>query len=122
MTRVDLSEFSEPHAIARLSRRAARLCRSRSGWAAHRQRCAADVLYQVILLDELEKAHPDVLTSFLGVFDEGRLTDGRGRTVDFTNTVILMTSNLGAEESGSSPRRRVGFGNDAQGAQTSSSA
>jgi ATP-dependent Clp protease ATP-binding subunit ClpC len=70
--------------------------------------------YQVILLDELEKAHPDVLTSFLAVFDEGRLTDGRGRTVDFTNTVILMTSNLGAEESGSSPRRRVGFGNDAQ--------
>ena len=59
----------------------------------------------MILLDELEKAHPDVLTSFLAVFDEGRLTDGRGRTVDFTNTVILMTSNLGAEESGSSPRR-----------------
>ena len=67
-----------------------------------------------ILLDELEKAHLDVLTSFLGVFDEARLTDGRGRRVDFTNTVILMTSNLGAEETGSSPRRRVGFGNDAQ--------
>jgi ATP-dependent Clp protease ATP-binding subunit ClpC len=66
--------------------------------------------YQVILLDEIEKAHPDVLTAFLGVFDEGRLTDGRGRTVDFTNAVILMTSNLGSEETSSSPRRRVGFG------------
>jgi ATP-dependent Clp protease ATP-binding subunit ClpC len=66
--------------------------------------------YQVILLDEIEKAHPDVLTAFLGVFDEGRLTDGRGRTVDFTNAVILMTSNLGAEETGAGSRRRMGFG------------
>jgi ATP-dependent Clp protease ATP-binding subunit ClpA len=66
--------------------------------------------YQVILLDELEKAHPDVLTTFLGVFDEGRLTDGRGRLVDFTNTVILMTSNLGAEVLGQASKRRVGFG------------
>jgi ATP-dependent Clp protease ATP-binding subunit ClpC len=66
--------------------------------------------YQVILLDELEKAHPDVLTTFLGVFDEGRLTDGRGRLVDFTNTVILMTSNLGSEVLGQAAKRRVGFG------------
>src|SRR5690606_10024001 len=65
--------------------------------------------YQVVLLDELEKAHPEVLTTFLGVFDEGRLTDGRGRTIDFTNTVILLTSNLGAAEVGTT-RRRVGFG------------
>jgi ATP-dependent Clp protease ATP-binding subunit ClpC len=50
-----------------------------------------------------------VLTAFLGVFDEGRLTDGRGRTVDFTNSVILMTSNLGSEETQASVRRRVGF-------------
>jgi ATP-dependent Clp protease ATP-binding subunit ClpA len=64
----------------------------------------------VILLDELEKAHPDVLTTFLGVFDEGRLTDGRGRLVDFTNTVILMTSNLGSEVVGQASKRRVGFG------------
>jgi ATP-dependent Clp protease ATP-binding subunit ClpC len=62
------------------------------------------------LLDELEKAHPDVLTTFLGVFDEGRLTDGRGRLVDFTNTVILMTSNLGSEVLGQAAKRRVGFG------------
>ncbi len=112
MTRVDLSEFSEPHAIARL-------IGAPPGYVGHEAggqltEAVRRRPYQVILLDELEKAHPDVLTSFLAVFDEGRLTDGRGRTVDFTNTVILMTSNLGAEESGSSPRRRVGFGNDAQ--------
>ncbi len=112
MTRVDLSEFSEPHAIARL-------IGAPPGYVGHEAggqltEAVRRRPYQVILLDELEKAHPDVLTSFLAVFDEGRLTDGRGRTVDFTNTVILMTSNLGAEESGSTPRRRVGFGNDAQ--------
>jgi ATP-dependent Clp protease ATP-binding subunit ClpC len=112
MTRVDLSEFSEPHSIARL-------IGAPPGYVGHEAggqltEAVRRRPYQVILLDELEKAHPDVLTSFLGVFDEGRLTDGRGRTVDFTNTVILMTSNLGAEESGSTPRRRVGFGNDAQ--------
>jgi ATP-dependent Clp protease ATP-binding subunit ClpC len=112
MTRVDLSEFCEPHSIARL-------IGAPPGYVGHEAggqltEAVRRRPYQVILLDELEKAHPDVLTSFLAVFDEGRLTDGRGRTVDFTNTVILMTSNLGAEESGSSPRRRVGFGNDAQ--------
>jgi len=112
MTRLDLSEFAEPHAIARL-------IGAPPGYVGHEAggqltEAVRRRPYQVILLDELEKAHPDVLTSFLAVFDEGRLTDGRGRTVDFTNTVILMTSNLGAEESGSSPRRRVGFGNDAQ--------
>jgi ATP-dependent Clp protease ATP-binding subunit ClpC len=63
-----------------------------------------------VLLDEVEKAHPEVLETFLAVFDEGRLTDGRGRTVDFTNAVILMTSNLGAEETGAGSRRRMGFG------------
>jgi ATP-dependent Clp protease ATP-binding subunit ClpC len=62
--------------------------------------------YQVLLLDEIEKAHRDVLEAFLQVFDEGRLTDGRGRTVDFTNTVIVMTSNLGADVT--SRRRRAG--------------
>jgi ATP-dependent Clp protease ATP-binding subunit ClpC len=67
--------------------------------------------YQVVLLDEIEKAHRDVLEGFLQVFDEGRLTDGRGRTVDFTNTVILLTSNIGAELSPSaSTRGRIGFG------------
>ncbi|MBK9000663.1 MAG: ATP-dependent Clp protease ATP-binding subunit [Myxococcales bacterium] len=108
MTRLDLSEFSEPHSIARL-------IGAPPGYVGHD---AGGFLteavrrrpYQVVLLDEIEKAHPEVLVSFLAVFDEGRLTDGRGRTVDFTNTVILMTSNLGASEAGSAPRRKVGFG------------
>lgn len=108
MTRLDLSEFSEPHAVARL-------IGAPPGYVGHEAggQLTESVRrrpYQVILLDELEKAHPDVLTTFLGVFDEGRLTDGRGRLVDFTNTVILMTSNLGSEVLGQAAKRRVGFG------------
>ena len=53
--------------------------------------------YQVILFDEVEKAHPEVWNSLLQIMDDGRLTDGQGRTVDFRNTVIIMTSNVGAE-------------------------
>jgi ATP-dependent Clp protease ATP-binding subunit ClpC len=108
MTRLDLSEFSESHAVARL-------IGAPPGYVGHEAggqltEAVRRRPYQVILLDELEKAHPDVLTTFLGVFDEGRLTDGRGRLVDFTNTVILMTSNLGAEVLGQASKRRVGFG------------
>jgi ATP-dependent Clp protease ATP-binding subunit ClpC len=108
MTRLDLSEFSEPHAVARL-------IGAPPGYVGHEAggqltEAVRRRPYQVILLDELEKAHPDVLTAFLGVFDEGRLTDGRGRLVDFTNTVILMTSNLGAEAASQATKRRVGFG------------
>jgi ATP-dependent Clp protease ATP-binding subunit ClpC len=108
MTRLDLSEFSESHAVARL-------IGAPPGYVGHEAggqltEAVRRRPYQVILLDELEKAHPDVLTTFLGVFDEGRLTDGRGRLVDFTNTVILMTSNLGSEVLGVAARRRVGFG------------
>ena len=108
MTRLDLSEFSEAHAVARL-------IGAPPGYVGHEAggqltEAVRRRPYQVILLDEIEKAHPDVLTAFLGVFDEGRLTDGRGRTVDFTNAVILMTSNLGSEETASNGRRRVGFG------------
>jgi ATP-dependent Clp protease ATP-binding subunit ClpC len=66
--------------------------------------------YQVILLDEVEKAHPDVLAAFLPLFDEGRLTDGQGRTVDFTNTVIFLTSNVGARDAVPSAEPRLGFG------------
>jgi len=62
------------------------------------------------LLDEIEKTHRDVLEAFLGVFDEGRLTDGRGKTVDFTNAVIILTSNLGASEVSSKGARAIGFG------------
>jgi ATP-dependent Clp protease ATP-binding subunit ClpC len=63
--------------------------------------------YQLVLLDEIEKAHMQVLLALLPLLDEGRLTDGRGRTVDFTNTVIVMTSNLGVE---TSSKGRIGFG------------
>jgi ATP-dependent Clp protease ATP-binding subunit ClpC len=66
--------------------------------------------YQVLLLDEIEKAHRDVLEAFLQVLDEGRMTDGRGRTIDFTNVVIVMTSNLGADVAQPTPRGRIGFG------------
>ncbi len=111
MTRIDLSEFSEAHAVAKL-------IGAPPGYVGHE---AGGVLteavrrrpYQVILLDEIEKAHPEVLTTFLALFDEGRLSDGRGRTVDFTNTVIVMTSNIGAEQSPVPSKRRVGFGADA---------
>jgi ATP-dependent Clp protease ATP-binding subunit ClpC len=109
MTRLDLSEYAESHAISRL-------VGAPPGYIGHdaggqltesvRRRP-----YQVVLLDEIEKAHRDVLEGFLQVFDEGRMTDGRGRTVDFTNTVILLTSNIGAELSPqSSARGRIGFG------------
>jgi ATP-dependent Clp protease ATP-binding subunit ClpC len=108
MTRIDLSEYSEPHAVARL-------IGAPPGYVGHEAggqltEAVRKRPYQVVLLDEVEKAHVDVLESFLGVFDEGRLTDGRGRTVDFTNTVIVMTSNLGAGETQSKAERRVGFG------------
>ncbi|HEY3595881.1 MAG TPA: AAA family ATPase, partial [Polyangiaceae bacterium] len=65
---------------------------------------------QVVLLDEIEKAHEEVLQAFLGVFDEGRLTDGRGKTVDFTNAVIILTSNIGAAEVQPRGVKSIGFG------------
>ena len=85
-------------------RRAARLCRLRGGrrlTEAVRRRP-----YQVILFDEVEKAHPDVFNVLLQVLDDGRLTDGQGRTVDFRNTLIVLTSNLGSRVSGGPARRR----------------
>jgi ATP-dependent Clp protease ATP-binding subunit ClpC len=96
MTRLDFSEYAEPHAVARL-------IGSPPGYVGHDAggqltEAVRKRPYQVVLLDEIEKAHRDVLEAFLQVFDEGRLTDGRGRRVDFTNTVIVMTSNLGAAE------------------------
>jgi ATP-dependent Clp protease ATP-binding subunit ClpC len=113
MTRLDLSEYSEAHAVAKL-------IGAPPGYVGHEAggqltEAVRRRPYQVILLDEIEKAHQDVLTSFLAVFDEGRLTDGRGRLVDFTNTVILLTSNLGAGEVSVGNKRRVGFsaGDDA---------
>lgn len=108
MTRLDMSEYAEPHAIARL-------LGAPPGYVGHESggqltEAVRKRPYQVILLDEIEKAHRDVLEAFLQVFDEGRMTDGRGRTVDFTSTVLVLTSNLGAERIGpSSARRGIGF-------------
>jgi ATP-dependent Clp protease ATP-binding subunit ClpC len=109
MTRLDLSEYAEAHAIARL-------VGAPPGYVGHEAggqltEAVRRRPYQVILLDEIEKAHRDVLEGFLQVFDEGRLTDGRGRTIDFTNVVVLLTSNLGSEVSAKGAGRgKIGFG------------
>ena len=110
MTRLDLSEYAEAHAVSRLVGAPPGYVGYEAG--GQLTESVRRRPYQVILLDEIEKAHRDVLESFLGVFDEGRLTDGRGRTVDFTNTVILLTSNIGADLSPTTTtsRARIGFG------------
>jgi ATP-dependent Clp protease ATP-binding subunit ClpC len=108
MTRLDLSEYAEAHAVARL-------VGAPPGYIGHEAGGQlTDAVrkrpYQVLLLDEIEKAHRDVLEAFLQVFDDGRMTDGRGRVVDFTNVVIAMTSNIGSEVSRPTTRGRIGFG------------
>jgi ATP-dependent Clp protease ATP-binding subunit ClpB len=97
MVRIDMSEFMEKHSRGAPDRRAAGLCRLRGRRLPDRSRAPSAVL-SVILLDEVEKAHPDVFNVLLQVLDDGRLTDGQGRTVDFRNTVIVMTSNLGSHQ------------------------
>jgi ATP-dependent Clp protease ATP-binding subunit ClpB len=95
ITRIDMSEYMEKHSVARLIGAPPGYVGYDEGGAlteAVRRRP-----YQVILFDEIEKAHPDVFNVLLQVLDDGRLTDGQGRTVDFRNTMIIMTSNLGAE-------------------------
>jgi len=95
MVRVDMSEYMEKHAVARLIGAPPGYVGYEEGGAlteAVRRRP-----YQVILFDEVEKAHPDVFNILLQVLDDGRLTDGQGRTVDFTNTLLIMTSNVGAD-------------------------
>ncbi|MGF1650798.1 MAG: ATP-dependent chaperone ClpB [Hyphomicrobiaceae bacterium] len=95
MVRVDMSEYMEKHAVARLIGAPPGYVGYEEGGAlteAVRRRP-----YQVILFDEIEKAHPDVFNVLLQVLDDGRLTDGQGRTVDFKNTLIVMTSNVGSE-------------------------
>jgi ATP-dependent Clp protease ATP-binding subunit ClpB len=96
MVRVDMSEFMEPHSVARL-------IGSPPGYVGFEEggRLTEAVRrkpYSVILLDEIEKAHPDVFNVMLQVFDDGRLTDGKGRTVDFKNTIIIMTSNIASQQ------------------------
>jgi ATP-dependent Clp protease ATP-binding subunit ClpC len=108
LVRIDMSEYREPHTVARL-------IGSPPGYVGYgdggqltepvRRRP-----YSVILLDEIEKAHPEVWNVLLQVLDDGRLTDGEGRTVDFTNTVVVMTSNLGAGKA----KRPIGFAGTAE--------
>nr|GMC50702.1 chaperone protein ClpB1 [Ipomoea batatas] len=95
MIRIDMSEYMEQHSIARL-------IGAPPGYVGHEEggqltEAVRRRPYSVVLFDEVEKAHPTVFNTLLQVLDDGRLTDGQGRTVDFTNTVIIMTSNLGAE-------------------------
>ncbi|OCJ11155.1 ATP-dependent chaperone ClpB [Rhizobium sp. AC44/96] len=95
MVRMDMSEYMEKHSVARLIGAPPGYVGYEEGGSlteAVRRRP-----YQVVLFDEIEKAHPDVFNVLLQVLDDGRLTDGQGRTVDFRNTMIIMTSNLGAE-------------------------
>jgi ATP-dependent Clp protease ATP-binding subunit ClpC len=103
LVRVDMSEYREPHTVARL-------IGSPPGYVGYGEggQLSEPVRrrpYSVILLDEIEKAHPDVWNVLLQVMDDGRLTDGEGRTVDFSNTVLVMTSNLGAAKA----KRALGF-------------
>jgi ATP-dependent Clp protease ATP-binding subunit ClpB len=95
MVRIDMSEFMEKHSVARL-------IGAPPGYVGYEEggyltEAVRRRPYSVILLDEVEKAHPDVFNILLQVLDDGRLTDGQGRTVDFRNTVIVMTSNLGSQ-------------------------
>lgn len=99
MTRIDMSELSESHAVAKL-------VGAPPGYVGHDAggqltEAVRHRPYQLVLLDEIEKAHVDVLQSLLPLLEDGRLTDGKGRTVDCTHTIIVMTSNLGADAGGS---------------------
>ena len=95
MVRIDMSEFMEKHSVARLIGAPPGYVGYEEG--GHLTEAVRRKPYSVILLDEIEKAHPDVFNVLLQVLDDGRLTDGQGRTVDFRNTVIVMTSNLGSD-------------------------
>ncbi len=112
VVRLDMSEFMEAHTVSRM-------LGAPPGYVGYEQggqltEAVRRRPYQVVLLDEIEKAHPDVLNILLQLFDEGRLTDGRSRPVDFSNTVIVMTSNLGSDvfedHEKRSTRSRIGFG------------
>ena len=109
MVRIDMSEYMEKHAVARL-------IGAPPGYVGYEEggqlsEAVRRKPYSVVLFDEIEKAHPDVFNVLLQVLDDGRITDGQGRTVDFKNTVIIMTSNIGSqyitEEESSENRRRL---------------
>jgi ATP-dependent Clp protease ATP-binding subunit ClpB len=95
MIRIDMSEYGEKHAVARLIGAPPGYVGYEEGGQLTEQ--VRRRPYSVVLFDEIEKAHPDVFNVFLQVFDDGRLTDGQGRTVDFKNSIIIMTSNVGSD-------------------------
>ena len=112
MVRLDMSEYQERHTVSRL-------VGAPPGYVGHEEAGQLTEVvrrhpYSLLLLDEVEKAHPDVFNILLQVLDDGRLTDSQGRTVDFTNTVIVMTSNLGSE---AITRRGAGIGFNAAGSE-----
>ena len=107
MVRIDMSEYMEKHAVARL------IGAPPGTWATRRAGSSPRPVrrrpYAVVLFDEIEKAHPEVFNVLLQILDDGRLTDSQGRVVDFRNTVIIMTSNIGSQlilERGAAGRRR----------------
>ncbi|MGB5193761.1 MAG: ATP-dependent Clp protease ATP-binding subunit [Polyangiales bacterium] len=119
MTRIDMSELSESHAVAKL-------VGAPPGYIGHDTggqltEAIRHRPYQLVLLDEVEKAHLDVLQSLLPLLEDGRLTDGKGRTVDCTHTIVVMTSNLGAQGSARS-QSSIGFRGGSEGEGDESSA
>jgi ATP-dependent Clp protease ATP-binding subunit ClpC len=107
LLRIDMSEYREPHTVSRLYG-------APPGYVGYDQagqltEAVRRRPYQVVLFDEIEKAHPDVLNALLQVLDDGRMTDGQGRTVDFQNTVIIMTSNVGSRQIVGRSRAQLGF-------------
>ncbi len=108
IVRLDMSEYMESHSVSRM-------IGSPPGYVGYDQggqltEALRRRPYQVVLLDEIEKAHPDVLNLLLQLFDEGRLTDGRGRVVDFSNALVVMTSNLGSDAFDNEPRSQPAIG------------
>ncbi len=107
LLRIDMSEYREPHTVSRLyGAPPGYVGYDRAGQLTEAVRRRP---YQVVLFDEIEKAHPDVLNALLQVLDDGRMTDGQGRTVDFQNTVIIMTSNAGSRLLTSRSKAHLGF-------------
>ena len=110
LVRLDMSEYMEKHTVSRL-------IGAPPGYVGYDEggqltEAVRRRPYSVVLFDEIEKAHPDVFNALLQILDDGRLTDGKGRTVDFKNTVVIMTSNVG---SGVDPQQRLGFAAEQDG-------
>lgn len=111
LIRIDMSEFSHKHEVSRL-------IGSAPGFVGYEEggkltEAVRNKPYSIVLLDEIEKAHKDVFNVFLQVFDDGRLTDGQGRTVNFSNTIIIMTSNVGSR-SAQNEKGSIGFGGSSE--------